>query len=169
MTEEIFDIVNERDEVIGQAPRSQVHAEKLLHRAVHVFVFNSQGEMLLQKRTATKDEYPNCYTSSASGHVSAGETYDETAPRELEEELGITGNLQRLKKIAGTPENAYEHAVLYQLTSDAPITPDPGEIASICFLSLTETDRLVAKSPEDFTPPFLQLYRWYREQDHSKE
>jgi len=82
--EEQFDVVDELDRVIGQAPRSQVHAQKLLHRAIHVFLFNSQGELLLQMRTSTKDEYPDCYTSSASGHVSAGEYYDGTAHRGLE-------------------------------------------------------------------------------------
>ena len=163
MSEEIFDIVNERDEVIGQLPRSQVHAEKHLHRAVHIFVLNTQGELLLQKRSATKDEYPHCYTSSASGHVSSGETYDETAPRELEEELGITGELTRLTKIPGTPDNAREHAVLYELITDAIVTPDPGEIASICHLSLGEVDALIDSRPEDFTPPFRQLYLWYRQ------
>ncbi|MEZ6048496.1 MAG: NUDIX domain-containing protein [Planctomycetaceae bacterium] len=165
MPEEIFDIVNEADEVFGQAPRSQVHAEKLLHRAVHVFLFNSQGELLLQLRTATKDEYPSCYTSSASGHVSSGETYDETAPRELEEELGVTAPLTRLTKIAGNSQNAYEHAVLYETATDEPLTPDPGEVESTCFLSLTEIDKLVAETPEKFTPPFLELYKWYREQE----
>ncbi|MCA9041795.1 MAG: NUDIX domain-containing protein [Planctomycetaceae bacterium] len=169
MPEEIFDIVNERDEVIGQAPRSQVHAKKLLHRAVHIFVFNTAGELLMQKRSATKDEYPNCYTSSASGHVSAGETYDETAPRELEEELGLQGNLTRLTKIVGTPENAREHAVLYQLTTEATPIPDPGEIESICFLPLTEIDNQVVDHPEHFTPPFLQLYRWYRQQNQQPD
>lgn len=166
MSEEIFDIVNEQDQVIGQLPRSQVHAEKHLHRAVHVFVFNTRGELLLQKRSADKDEYPHCYTSSASGHVSAGETYDETAPRELAEELGIQGNLTRLTQIAGTPDNAREHAVLYELTTDDAVTPDPGEIASICYLPLSEIDLRLAARPDDFTPPFRQLYLWYRQTHH---
>ena len=82
MPEEIFDIVDDQDRVIGQMPRSEVHRQKLLHRAVSIFVFDSRGRLLLQQRSATKDEYPLRYTSSASGHVSAGETYDETAPRE---------------------------------------------------------------------------------------
>ncbi len=79
MTEEIFDVVDENDEVVGQLPRSEVHARGLLHRAVSIFVFNSSGQLLLQLRTPTKDEYPNCYTSSASGHLSAGEDYDDAA------------------------------------------------------------------------------------------
>ena len=73
MTEEIFDIVNERDEVIGRAPRAEVHARGLLHRAAHMLVFNSRGEVFLQKRSLRKDRQPGVWDSSASGHVDAGE------------------------------------------------------------------------------------------------
>src|SRR5690606_34978196 len=63
-TEEIFDVCDADDRVVGQARRSDVHARGLLHRAVHVFVFNSRGELLVQRRSANKDEYPLCLTSS---------------------------------------------------------------------------------------------------------
>ena len=89
MSEEIFDVVNERDKVIGQNPRSEVHARGLLHRAVHVLVFNSRGEIFLQKRSMKKDRQPGVWDSSCSGHVDSGENYDETAVRELREELGL--------------------------------------------------------------------------------
>jgi isopentenyldiphosphate isomerase len=89
MSEEIFDVVNERDEVIDAKPRSYVHANGLLHRAVHVLVFNSRGEIFLQKRSMKKDRQPGVWDSSCSGHVDSGETYDETAGRELREEIGL--------------------------------------------------------------------------------
>jgi predicted protein tyrosine phosphatase len=73
MSEEIFDVVNERDEVVGQAPRSEVHRRKLNHRAVHVLVFNSRGELFLQKRSLKKDCFPGAWDSSASGHLDTGE------------------------------------------------------------------------------------------------
>src|SRR5690349_12357388 len=120
MSEEIFDVVDEHDRVVGQAPRSVVHAQKLLHRAVHVFVLNSRSELLLQKRSALKDEYPLCYTSSASGHLSAGESYEAAAPRELKEELGLAGELEWLAKFPAGPQTAQEHTVLYRTTSDVP-------------------------------------------------
>src|SRR5260370_28968628 len=128
MAEEIFDVVDENDRVIGRAPRSVVHAEKRLHRAVHVFVFNSRGELLLQKRSATKDEYPLCYTSSASGHLSAGEDYETAAPRELEEELGLSGSLEWLAKFPAGPETSQEHTVLYCTVADVLPGIDPHEI-----------------------------------------
>jgi isopentenyldiphosphate isomerase len=58
MSDEIFDVVNERDEVIGQNTRREVHARGLLHRAIHVLVFNSRGEIFLQKRSMIKDREP---------------------------------------------------------------------------------------------------------------
>ena len=164
MSEEIFDVVNENDEVVGQLPRSQVHAQGLLHRAVSIFVFDSAGRLLLQLRTPTKDEYPNCYTSSASGHLSAGEDYDEAAPRELEEELGLTSPLTRLAKFPGGPETAREFTVLYESVTDEPPRFDPEEIVSGEFLELDEIQRRVEAEPEKFTPPFRTLFRWYIEQ-----
>lgn len=163
MPEEQFDVVNEHDEVIGQSARSEVHLRKLLHRAVSIFVFDSSGRLLLQRRSVTKDEYPLCYTSSASGHVSAGESYDETAPREMQEELGLTAPLERLAKFPAGPETANEFTVLYRTVSDEPPMFDPGEIESGAFFELADIDAWLERSPTDFTPPFRVAYRWYRE------
>lgn len=163
MGEETFDVVDAVDRVIGQAPRSEVHARGLLHRAVSVFVFNSEGMLLVQKRSATKDEFPLCYTSSASGHLDAGETYDEAAPRELQEELGLDSPLERLAKFPAGPETANEHTVLYRTITDQPPTFHPEEIESGAFYDLDEVARLLDRHPEQFTPPFRTLFHWYRE------
>ena len=90
MSEEIFDVVNDRDEVIGQAPRREVHRTGLKHRAVHVLVFNARGEIFLQKRSMSKDTFPGAWDSSASGHLDSGEAYDACAVRELREEIGLS-------------------------------------------------------------------------------
>jgi 16S rRNA (adenine1518-N6/adenine1519-N6)-dimethyltransferase len=161
MPEEIFDVVDENDRVIGQAPRSAVHAQKLRHRAVHIFVFNSRGELLLQKRSARKDEYPLCYTSSASGHLSAGETYEMAAPRELEEELGLTGNLERLAKFPAGPETSQEHTVLYRTTSDQAPRIDPEEIDAVTFHPPAEIAAMISREPQAFSPCFVTLFEWY--------
>ena len=153
MHEEQFDVVDADDRVIGRLPRSEVHARGLLHRAVSVFVFNSRGQLLLQMRSATKDEYPNCWTSSASGHLSAGEDYDACAPRELFEEAGLVGELRRLAKFPAGPDTANEHTVLYALTTDAEPRFDPGEVAYGRWFALDELERAVQDAPETFTPP----------------
>lgn len=162
MPEETFDVVDEHDRVIGQAPRSVVHAQKLLHRAVHIFVFNTRGELLLQKRSALKDEYPLCYTSSASGHLSAGESYEAAAPRELHEELGLAGPLEWLAKFPAGPETSQEHTVLFRTTTDQTPRVDPQEIDAATFHSLDEIAGMLVREPELFSPCFVTLFEWYR-------
>ncbi|MFG0333386.1 MAG: NUDIX domain-containing protein [Maioricimonas sp. JB049] len=162
--EEIFDVCDADDRVIGQAPRSQVHARGLLHRAVHIFVFRHDGRLLVHRRSATKDEYPHCYTSSASGHVEAGEDYEPAAVRELEEELGLTSPLQYLAKFPGGPETANEHSVLFRTVTDAEPTPDPGEIESIEYLTLADVAARLERHPGEFTPCFRVLFSWYHDQ-----
>ena len=162
MTEEIFDVVDEQDRVVTQAPRSVVHARKLLHRAVHVFVFNSRGALLLQKRSAHKDEYPLCYTSSASGHLAAGESYEAAAPRELHEELGLSAPLEWLTKFPAGPQTSQEHTVLYRAVTDEAPQIDRHEIDAISFHSLDEIAAMIERRPDQFSPCFLTLFEWYR-------
>src|SRR5438477_7393932 len=81
--EDKFAVVDEENRVKGAAPRSQVHANNLLHRAVHVLIFNPVGDLLLQLRSRWKDRHPLAWDSSAAGHVNAGEEYDHSAAREL--------------------------------------------------------------------------------------
>ena len=165
MAEEFFDVVDEQDRVLGRAPRSVVHRHHLLHRAVHIFLFNSAGNLLLQMRSERKDEYPLCYTSSASGHLGAGESYDEAAPRELQEELGVLVPLKRLAKFSASPQTAYEHTVLYEAHSDEAVRFDPDEIAAVSFHPLPEIAEMLRTSPQQFSPPFIVLLEWYfREQ-----
>lgn len=160
-SEEMFDVCDEHDRVIGTAPRSKVHAEGLLHRAVHIFVLNSRGELLLQRRSATKDQSPLKLTSSASGHLGAGENYLDAAIREMQEEIGLTGELEFLERFPATFETAFEHTVLYRLITDEIPSPDPAEILRMETVSLAEAERQLAEDPEDFSSPLRVLLTWY--------
>ncbi|MDA0833708.1 MAG: NUDIX domain-containing protein [Planctomycetota bacterium] len=167
MQEELFDVVDEHDRVLRQVPRSVVHAEKLLHRAVHVFVFDNDGKMYVQLRSPIKDEYPNCFTSSCSGHVDAGEDYDAAAVRELKEELGLTvDSLSRLQKFPASKETSYEHTVLYRLQTSAPIQPDPEEITAVDIMPVDLIEQFIAARPDRYCPAFKVLFRWYCHSDH---
>jgi len=162
MPEELFDVVDKQDRVLRQAPRSVVHANHWLHRAAHIFVFNSRGDLLIHRRSATKDECPLMYTSSASGHLAAGEGYEVAAIRELEEELGLKSPIEFLAIIpANGAATSYEHSGLFQTTTDETPVFDPGEIESGEFLPLAEVSRRVMATPEQFTPCFRTLIAWY--------
>src|SRR5260370_30637230 len=86
---ENLQVVDEQDRPIRGVDRATVHAERLLHRAIHIFVLNNAGELFLQRRSYRKDTFPRKWDSSAAGHVDLGETYEAFATRELREELGL--------------------------------------------------------------------------------
>ncbi|MDR2947576.1 MAG: NUDIX domain-containing protein [Prevotella sp.] len=91
MQEEIFPLVDEDGNITGQASRSICHnGSKLLHPVIHLHIFNSQGELYLQKRSATKDVQPNKWDSSVAGHIDLNETPEVAALREASEELGLS-------------------------------------------------------------------------------
>ncbi len=163
MTEELFDVVDMEDRILGQAPRSEVHAHSWLHRAVHIFVFNSRGELLVHQRTATKDECPLKFTSSASGHLHAGEDYETAAVRELAEELSLVAPLEFLTKLPAGPMTSYEHSALYRTITDATPTFLAEEILDGAYYPLEKVAAWVKESPEEFTPCFRSLWAWYRD------
>jgi isopentenyl-diphosphate Delta-isomerase len=161
MADEIFDIVNERDEVVGQAPRREVHARGLWHRAVHVLVFNSRGEVFLQKRSMKKDLAKGKWDSSSSGHVDTGENYDACAVRELREEIGLSVEKtpQRLFKIDACKETGWEFCWVYQCASEGPFTLHPDEIETGDWFAPEFVTRWVAEKPDEFASAFVLIWK----------
>ena len=161
MPEEIFDVVNERDEVIGRQPRAAVHRLGLMHRAVHVLVFNTAGQVFLQKRSMTKDRQPGLWDSSASGHVDSGEDYDACAVREVREEIGLRLDAvpARLFKLAACAETDQEHVWVYRCQAEGPFRLDPGEIERGGWFAPGEVTRWMATCPEDFASALLVIWR----------
>lgn len=159
---EWFDVVDENDKVIGRETRRTVHRKKLLHRAIHVFVFNSAGEIYLQKRSASKDTAPNRWVSSCSGHVDSGETYEVAARRELGEELGIDGTAAQLEEILAIDavrETGNEFVRLYQILDyEGPIQPDPEEVADGIWKSPAAVNAWISQKPREFSLSFLYLW-----------
>lgn len=160
MSEEIFDIVNDRDEVIGQMPRRMVHRDGHKHRAVHVLVFGSDGRAFLQKRSMTKDTSPGKWDSSASGHVDAGEDYDACAIRELREEIGleIARAPERLFKISACEETGQEFVWVYRLDSDGPFVLHPGEIERGDWFAPSEVTAWMGRRPGDFARALILIW-----------
>ncbi len=163
--EERFQLVDQRDLPLGGAPRSQVHANNLLHRAVHVLIFNSKGEVFLQLRSRSKDRYPLRWDSSAAGHVTEGETYDQTALRELEEELGIQTALKQVAKLPASDRTDSEFIGLYFGSYDGEIRPNAAEIEAGRFLQPALVDEWVKARPDDFASGFLECWKIWREKN----
>jgi isopentenyldiphosphate isomerase len=163
MSEEIFDVVNERDEVIGRAPRQEVHARGLWHRAVHVLVFNVRGEIFLQKRSLKKDIAAGKWDSSSSGHLDHGEAYDTCAVREVREEIGLilTQAPKRLFKIDACPETGWEFCWIYRCESEGPFTLHPDEIETGAWFAPDVVTKWVNEKPEDFANCFVLLWGIY--------
>ncbi|MSU65283.1 MAG: NUDIX domain-containing protein [Opitutus sp.] len=158
--EEWFDVVNDRDEVVGRATRREVHATGLWHRAVHVLVFDRAGRVFLQKRTILKDLSPGLWDSSCSGHLDAGEDYDPAAVRELQEEIGVrvVTTPERWFRVEPCVETGWEFVWVYRLRHDGPLTLEPKEIQYGEWVAPAEISQRMAASPENYCPSFKLLW-----------
>jgi isopentenyl-diphosphate delta-isomerase len=160
MIHEYFDVVNERDEPVSRALRQEVHARGLLHRAVHVLVFDQHGRVFLQKRSMLKDTSPGLWDSSCSGHLDAGEEYDAAAIRELAEELGLVAHAPptRWFRLEACKETGLEFCWVYHLHSGGPFVLNPEEIEGGEWLCPEEITRRVDKKPEDYSSAFRKIW-----------
>jgi isopentenyldiphosphate isomerase len=149
---DIFDVVNDRDDVIGVAPRDEVHRRGLMHRATHVLVFNARGELFLQKRSLKKDRQAGLWDSSASGHVDSGEHYDACAIRELREEIGLqpSAPLDRLFKLAASPETDQEHVWVYRCQAEGPFELNAEEIERGGWFTPEQISNWMKETPQEF-------------------
>jgi 16S rRNA (adenine1518-N6/adenine1519-N6)-dimethyltransferase len=161
---EQFPVVDDDDRVAGQASRGEVHGNNLRHRAVHLFIFNGKGELFLQKRSPWKDRHPLLWDSSAAGHVEAGENYDETAARELREELGVETELIRVLKLPASERTGQEFIWLYRGEHDGPFRLASAEIEHGEFFPVDVVAGWVKARPEDFAPGFLECWRAFHHQ-----
>ena len=158
---EIFDIVNQNDRVVGKGTRREVHKNSWLHRSIHIFVFNPQKDIFLQKRALTKDESPGYWDSSVSGHVNSGEDYLTSAHRELKEELGISGSLQSFIMFPACRETFWEHMQSYLCTTDQTIQINPHEISEGRYWRLEELKIKIRENPDIFTSSFHCIFLRY--------
>lgn len=151
--DELFDLVDLDDHVIGQVRRGDAHRNPaLIHRSVQILVVASDHRLLLQRRSATKDLFPGFYCASASGHVASGEDYLTTAQRELIEELGITAPLAYIGKALIRSEPETEITALYVAQSDGPYQFHPVETAGGAFFTLKEAQDGMRSGSVPVTP-----------------
>lgn len=162
--EERFETFDDAGRRTGLVPRSEVHRLGLWHRSAHVFVFNSRGDLLVQKRAPDKDLYADLWDYSVGEHLKPGESFDEGAIRGMSEELGVTGvtiepiGVMRKSRLVdpdlGVADCEMQQA--YRAVFDGDVTPDPVEVAEVKFVVLERLAANIQSSPQCFTPWFVR-------------
>lgn len=158
--DEIIDIVDEHDRVIGQAPRAEAYARGLSHRCAFVLVRDARQRIFVHRRTDRKLVFPSLYDMFVGGVLAAGETYDEGALREAEEELGVRGLPQPRRLFTFLYEDGAGHSWwsgVYEVRCDLPVRPQAEEVAWHTFL--TEDELAARLTAWDWVPDGLAAYR----------
>ena len=154
--EELVEIVDRDNHVIGAVTRRIIRQQGLTHRATYILVFNDQGELFIQKRTMIKDIYPGYWDVAAGGVVLAGEDYEQSARRELQEELGV--GPVKLRPLFDQYYQDDDNKVwgrIFSCTHNGPFTLQAEEIDHGRFIAPAEVTVLNQREP--FTPDGLIL------------
>ena len=160
---EVFDVVDGDDIVTGTATRGEVHANRLMHRAVHVFLRNKRGDVLLQQRSLLKDVHPGDWDSSVSGHLDSGEDYAQAANREIREEMGADETvLREIAQITPCEETGWEHVRLFSGEHHGALRFPCAEIQAAQWFPVGEIDAWTRAAPGDFATGFLKCWRTAR-------
>jgi len=168
MSNEYFDIIDRSGNIVGKATRKECHNNKeLAHRTVHVLVFNSGGELFLQKRSANKDIQPGKWDTSVGGHLDLGETFDQAVYREMKEELDIDTPVRYIYDYWMHSDVETECVRTYMCTYDGDINYDPNEIDDGRFWSREEIEKNIGTGI--FTPNFEEEYQKYLEWSSSQQ
>ena len=135
--DELLEVVDESGRVVGRATRKEVHSDPaLIHRVSHVVVVSADGRVLLQKRSMEKDIQPGRWDTSVGGHVQPGETFEDCAARECEEELGLRGlQLRRPYDYLWRSSRETELVGTFLCASDGPFECQPDEIDEVLFFA----------------------------------
>ena len=162
---ELFDVVDASDAVVGPKPRAFVHVNNLRHRAIHILLFNTKGELFLQKRSPWKDLNPSLWDSSTAGHVDAGETYHQAALRELQEELGVSAPLKKIGKLESSPATSWEFVEIFSGHHDGPFHLARMEVETGAFFPISKIQAWFSSRPQDFTPLFRLIFPRFLEKN----
>ena len=163
LMEEVFDVVDDDDNVIGQVSRKKAHTEGHIHRSVLFFIFDREGRVCVNQRTYSKEFYPGHWSIVFGGHVHAGETYEDTVVREAEEEAGVAGKPFYMASFHKRFDAAdRENVRVYGFVSNGDLHLDPGEIFQGVFLTIDELEQKLMRErflPE--TPRLLEILKDY--------
>jgi isopentenyl-diphosphate Delta-isomerase len=165
--EELVVLVNSEDKVLGLMEKQQAHINGLLHRAFSVFLFNSKGEMLLQKRASGKYHSPLKWTNAVCSHPKNGETYLEGAKRRVKEELGIEVEISEKFNFIykadvgnGLWEHELDHVFVGTFEDDFNLNQE--EVEEVRYISMEDLDKEMIDQPEHFTEWFKIILEEYK-------
>ncbi len=159
--DEILDVVDEDDQVVGRARRGDVYARGLRHRCVFVWARDGEGRVFVHRRTDTKQVFPGLYDMFVGGVVGAGESYDAAALREAEEELGVSGLPQPaflFKFLYDDGAGRAWWSAVYEVRWEGVVAPQVSEVAWHGFLPEGELERRVRSGEWEFVPDGLAAY-----------
>ncbi len=163
MNTELLSVVDENDCITDTCPRHIIHATGLRHRAVHILVFNDEARLFLQKRSMKKDLNGGLWDTSAAGHVDAGEDYDISAVREIEEELGISAHtLEPLFKLPATAAIGMEFIQVYRCIHNGPFMLAADEIDDGDWFSIAEISERIEVDDQLLTETFKTIWRQFK-------
>lgn len=167
MPEEVVDLVDENDHVIGQELKRTCHERGLRHRGAAILVFkdSSRREILMQYRSDAKDLDPHLWCQPG-GHVGAGESYQSAAEREIAEEIfhGITVptlNLTHLFTLRKDDPSDREFDAIFAVEYPGPFSPDPVEVEKLEFVRIEELTERIRKNPKQYTAIFRLIFQEY--------
>jgi isopentenyldiphosphate isomerase len=159
----IVDIVDAADRVVGAAPRKELFRIGQGFRVAHVFVFNKDGHLLVQRLAPVRDRHPLRWGSSVAAYLFAGETYADAARRRLDQELSVADPSPiPVLHTSMTDDGCVKWISLFRVAAEGPFSPDHGHIADLEFRPLDVLGQQVAAAPDDFTPTFVHLFRLFR-------
>ena len=154
---ELVDVVDENDQVVATVTRREIRARDLLHRCTYVFVRRTSGEVLVHRRTDTKDVHPGAYDLFAGGVCAAGESYDECARREAAEELGVVGvDLRFLFRHRYRGPGGQAWAAVYEACWDGPVEPQASEVAWNAWVTPEQLRQMLTEL--DFCPDSREIF-----------
>lgn len=160
--DEVFDVVDERDVVVGREYRREIHRRSLIHRAIHIFWLRGDGQLCLQRRSYAKDNCPGLLSSSCAGHVDSGEDYLGASVRELREELGVAVPPAALLEIDYAPWHAdlgNEFVRSYLLHGEHETSLAEFEVDSLLWRTPLEVESWAKTEPAVFATPLSHLFR----------
>jgi|TARA_B110001454_G_scaffold203607_1_gene211660 isopentenyl-diphosphate delta-isomerase len=161
--EELVVLVDEKDNQVGLMPKMEAHEKAVLHRAFSVFIFNSEGKLMLQQRAADKYHSPLLWTNTCCSHQREGETNLEAGKRRLEEEMGFTTDLKEVFWFVykapfenGLTEHELDHVMVGYYEEAPKINKE--EVASYKWMTLIDVKKSIEKHPKEYTEWFKIIF-----------